>query len=99
MNLHALNWAILLFSANVRAATSAKLSSTHMQGYFKLFRRASSHYFEKQIQPYLVFDDVIEMDETYLGLTKFSVTDTFPRVRWVYGLFCRKSKLTVMYYL
>ena len=38
------------------------------------------------------------MDETYVGSTKFSVVDSFPAVRWVYGLFERQSKLTVMYY-
>ena len=39
------------------------------------------------------------MDETYLGSTKFSVTDSFPSIRWVYGLFDRKTKLSAMYYL
>ena len=39
------------------------------------------------------------MDETYIGTTRFSVTDTFPTMRWIYGLFERRSKLTVMYYL
>ena len=39
------------------------------------------------------------MDETFVGCSKFSVVDTFPSMRWVYGLFDRRTKLTVMYYL
>lgn len=99
MNLNALNWALLLFAANVRQSVGDKVSNHYLHSYFKLIRRASSHYFQKMIQPYLVFDEVIEMDETYIGTTRFSVVDSFPTMRWIYGLFERRTKLTVMYYL
>lgn len=99
MNMSALNYALLFFSADVRGHFASKLSGIELHSYFKLIRRSSSHYFEEMIKPYLVLSDVTEMDETYVGLTKFSVTDNFPAIRWIYGLFERKTKLSILYYL
>jgi hypothetical protein len=39
------------------------------------------------------------MDETYVGKRKFSLTDPFPRVRWLFGMHCRDTKLSILYFV
>jgi hypothetical protein len=65
-----------------------------------LFRKAGSYYFRKKIQPYLTLPGLVEMDETYLGSTKFNTSNKIGSViRWIFGLFCRDTKITLMYYI
>jgi hypothetical protein len=40
------------------------------------------------------------MDETYLGSTKFNASlHQSVMIKWIFGLYCRTSKIAVMYYL
>ena len=43
---------------------------------YTLFRRAASHYMAKYIQPYLKFPSIMEVDETFIGSTRFSMLGT-----------------------
>jgi hypothetical protein len=68
--------------------------------YSHIFRKAGSYYFRKKMQPFLVLPGVVEMDETYLGTTKFNCTKKMnTMVRWIFGLFCRSTKMSLLYYL
>jgi len=67
--------------------------------YYKVFRKAASHYFTKKIQPFLTLPGVVELDETYVGMTKFSMNDAFPNIRWIFGLHCRSTKICLMYFI
>lgn len=53
----------------------------------------------KFIQPYLKFPSIMEVDETFIGATRFSMLNPFPQIRWVFGMHCRQTKLAMMYYL
>jgi len=91
---------LLCFVSCVNPRTSAKLNGSKAETlYPTVFRKAASYYYRKKIQPYLILPSVVEMDETYVGLTKFNCMDTFPQIRWIFGLHCRDTKIAVMYFI
>ena len=67
---------MLLFFVNginnrtIEWLTGSKLGESTV--YPHLFKKAASYYFRKKVQPYLVLPGIVEMDETYLGGTKYN---------------------------
>lgn len=49
--------------------------------------------------PFLKLPGIVEMDETYIGKRRYSLTDPFPTVRWVYGMHCRQTKLSILRFI
>lgn len=39
------------------------------------------------------------MDETFIGKRKFTFTDNFPKIRWIYGMHCRNTKISLLYFV
>jgi hypothetical protein len=90
---------LLLYSANARPIVGKRMIRKNVTIYFRLFRIAASHYMKKKILPYLKLPGIVEMDETYIGRRKFAYKDPFPRIRWVFGMHCRLTRLSVMYFI
>jgi len=61
----------------------------------RVFRKASHHYMTTQIFPHLILPGPVEIDETRVGQKRFSYTNRFPQVRWVFGLLCRRTRLFI----
>lgn len=70
---------LLCFISCINPRTSKKLldgtNCEHENFYPNVFRKAASYYYRKKIQPYLTLPGLVEMDETYLGNTKFNATN------------------------
>jgi len=99
VNLRALHLSLVLFVQCTKLNVAKRISKHSIGAHFTLFRKAASHYLSKFIQPYLKFPDIMEVDETFLGASRFSMLNAFPQIRWVFGMHCRKTKLCMMYYL
>jgi hypothetical protein len=65
--------------------------------YFNVFRKAASHYVDRKILPYLVLPGPIEIDESKTQNKKYKVAGGHIVVRWVFGMYCRSTKLAVIY--
>ena len=59
----------------------------------------ASYYYKRKVKPYLKFNSVVECDETFLGGNNFRILTKHPQSRWLFGLFDRASKITIMKYL
>jgi hypothetical protein len=92
---------LLMFISCVNPRTAEKLngSDKYANIYYFVYRKAASYYYRKKIQPYLTLPSIVEMDETYVGFSKFNCVENFPTIRWIFGLHCRSTKLCVMYYI
>lgn len=90
-----------MFISCVNPRTAEKLngSDKYANIYYFVYRKAASYYYRKKIQPYLTLPSIVEMDETYVGFSKFNCVENFPTIRWIFGLHCRSTKLCVMYYI
>lgn len=67
---------------------------------FKIFRKAASNYFESMVMPYLKLPGPVEIDETKVGQKKFEYMAKYSNyVRWVFGLFCRTTRIPILYYI
>ena len=62
-----------------------------------MFRKAASHYVEKKILPFLVMPGPIEIDESKTSSKKFKCTGGSIVVRWVFGMYCRTTRLAAIY--
>jgi len=57
--------------------------------YFKIFRKAHSHYVKKMITPFLVLTGPVEIDESKVNaMQRFCTTGAFVTIRWMFGMFC-----------
>jgi hypothetical protein len=89
VNLQAFHLSLLLFVECTKGYITKRLSKHAVGSHYTLFRRAGSHYMAKFIQPYLKFPSIMEVDETFIGATRYSMLNPFPQVRWVFGMHCR----------
>lgn len=51
------------------------------------------------ILPYLKLPGIVEMDETYIGRRRFAFKNPFPRIRWIFGMHCRLTWISIMYFI
>lgn len=66
--------------------------------YFKIFRKAHSHYVKKMIRPFLVLTGPLEIDESKVNtLQRFNTVGAFVSIRWMFGMFCRNTKIMLVY--
>ena len=103
MNIKKFDIALECWLMNAKSISTARLmTATSIIGdqspeYFGLFRKVASHYIEKKVLPYLVLPGPIEMDETKTSHRKYKITGGTIVVRWVFGMYCRSTKLGVLY--
>ncbi len=63
----------------------------------RIIKICLAYYWNTMIKPYLQFGDQIEMDETACkGQGDYNHLVTTKMFRWIFGMFCRKTKLVVM---
>ena len=79
ISLKHLEMALNLWVMQARTYTAAKMLFhgseaviTNVASYFRLFRRAHSHYVENYINPYLVFEGPVEIDESKCNHAQFT---------------------------
>ena len=92
----------LWVKTSASGSAAALLSRTEQTGeYFKIFRNALAHYFRTRVKPYLKLGNngVIEIDETKASNVRGFAGIYHPVYRWLLGLFCRSTKLIVIYYI
>jgi hypothetical protein len=65
--------------------------------YFRIFRKALSHFSVKKILPYLVLTGPVEIDESKINHTKFKCMGTSVLIRWMFGMYCRATKIMIVY--
>jgi hypothetical protein len=65
--------------------------------YFTLFRKAHSHYVATKVLPYLTLGGLVEIDESKVNHKKWQTQATKLTIRWMFGIFCRQTKLQVIY--
>jgi hypothetical protein len=64
-----------------------------------LASRALAHFWRKKVKPYLILPGPIELDETKVGCERGymkGVSGWHPIFKWVFGMYCRKTHLTIM---
>ena len=60
--------------------------------FFNIFRKATSHYMTTKVLPYLKLPGIVEIDETMISRKTWNYAcGTCPKIRWVFGLYCRKT--------
>lgn len=89
MNAKSVSTARLMTASNIIGDTSPE--------YFSIFRKVAAHYIDQKIMPYLVLPGPIEIDESKTSHRKFKITGGYIVVRWVFGMYCRSTKLGVIY--
>jgi hypothetical protein len=89
MNAKSISTARLMTASNIIGDTSPE--------YFSVFRKVAAHYIENKIMPYLVLPGPVEIDESKTSHRKFKITGGYIVVRWVFGMYCRSTKLGVIY--
>ena len=104
MNIRRFDLSLTLWMMNARNAYAARMIAHRSRAcargaseYFEVFRRAYSHYAEKMILPYLVLPGPIEIDESKVNHKKFHCNGGYITIRWMFGLFCRKTKIAILY--
>ncbi|CDW76118.1 UNKNOWN [Stylonychia lemnae] len=76
---------------------SSVLRTSHSKAHQKIYRFAMSHYWARYIKPFLKLPGVVEIDETMSSARKYAVGTKFPHQRWIFGMYCRDTKICVMY--
>ena len=71
--------------------------SSAAETYFTIFRKAHSHYAQKNVLPYLVLTGPIEIDESKVNHRKFHCLGNNIIIRWMFGMFCRRTKIDIIY--
>ena len=53
------------------------------------------------MKPYLVLPGIVEIDETKIGVERgvSGAMNWHPKLRWVFGMYCRQTGLIIMYYI
>ena len=104
LNLRRFDIALECWIMNAKSISTAKLmtTSTSVIGhsspeYFNVFRKVASHYVDTKILPYLILPGPIEIDESKTQNKKYKVAGGTIVVRWVFGMYCRSTKLAVIY--
>ena len=72
-------------------------SSSTMSKYQALFRDASSHFVQTKVHPYLTLRGGVEIDESKVSSRKFASAGGTVSVRWIFGMVCRKTKISIIY--
>ena len=62
-----------------------------------MFRGAMSHYTRTKIRPYLRLSGMLEIDESKVNTRHFRCLGGYVCVRWIFGIFCRKTKIAIIY--
>ena len=102
MDLKLFDIAIFLWIDNVwpRLAQSIVRDRNQVIKNFQIIRKACSLYCKVKVLPYLKLPGPVEVDETRLGRQKLSRCTIFARkINRVFGLFCRKTRIPVFYYI
>jgi len=64
-----------------------------------IFRKACSYYIRTKYLPGLILPGPVEVDETKVSRQKIYWNAKKPRQRWVFGLYCRSTKIILLYYI
>ena len=62
-------------------------------------RHVTAYYYSKKIRPYLRYTEAVEIDETKIGAQIYKAATKCDEFRWVFGMICRKSRLSAMYFV
>jgi hypothetical protein len=74
-----------------------KFMASNAWAYFTLFRKAHSFWVAKYVLPYLVLTGPIEIDESKVNHKKYHCQGNMTMIRWMFGMFCRRTKIQVIY--
>jgi hypothetical protein len=66
---------------------------------FRLFLKCASLYIEKMVLPYIILPGPIEIDESLVSTRHWSYLGYFPDKKWAFGMYCRVTKIPVIYYV
>jgi hypothetical protein len=58
-----------------------------------------SHYWGKNILPYIKLPGPVEMDETLISRKRWNPWGSMPKLKWAFGLFCRETKIPIVFYI
>ena len=67
--------------------------------YFILIRKAYGLYMRKKILPYMQLPGPVEIDETLISRKRWSPFGKMPKLKWAFGLFCRQTKIPLIFYV
>jgi N-glycosylase/DNA lyase len=67
--------------------------------FYKMFRKAACHYTQTKILPHLEIPGPVEIDESRVGRKVYRVLGGFPKCRWMFGMYCRQTKIPILYYI
>jgi len=99
INLKSFDLSLRLTLAGSSQNVNQRLNCRTTQQYHKVIRRAQSLYIQERVLPYLQLPGPVEIDETCISRRVRNNIGCFPKLRWVFGMFCRTTKMAVMYYI
>jgi hypothetical protein len=65
--------------------------------YFYLFRKSYDLYARLKVLPFLQLPGIVEIDESKVNHRKYKVHRKSHQVRWMFGIYCRSTKIAVLY--
>ena len=84
---------------NVRASVFRWPLECNVGTALTIARHVTAYYYSKKIRPYLRYTEAVEIDETKIGAQIYKAATKCDEFRWVFGMICRKSRLSAMYFV
>jgi hypothetical protein len=99
VHLRHVDFALKLFIEGCSPALNMKMNNkkSKLHEITTMFRRCYSHFITKKVLPYLVLPGPVDIDETKIGRKRWTFFGKFPTVRWAFGLFCRSTRIPIIY--